>query len=192
MRNSRLAPGRLIRGMLRRGHGIEVGGVNYLVPVDAKLAVDRDVEFEAVPLDRIMTALEGAKKLKLVLLDACRDNPFAPSMRRTAPPAVAENRSTAGGVITTRSVGRGLADVKVSGATLVVYAANGGQVALDGEGDDSPFAVAVIQRMATPGVEINKVFRLVRDDVMEATAGRQEPYTYGSLPAREDFYFVQK
>jgi uncharacterized caspase-like protein len=113
-------------------------------------------------------------------------------MRRTAAPAVAENRSTAGAVIATRSVGRGLADVKVSGATLVVYAAKGGQVALDGEGEDSPFAVAVIQRIATPGVEINKVFRLVRDDVMEATAGRQEPYTYGSLPAREDFYFVQK
>jgi len=174
------------------GHGIEVSGVNYLIPVDAKLAVDRDVEFEAVPLDRIMTALEGAKKLKLILLDACRDNPFAPSMRRTAAPAVAENRSTAGGVIATRSVGRGLAEVKVTGATLVVYAAKGGQVALDGEGEDSPFAVAVIQRIATPGVEINKVFRLVRDDVMEATAGRQEPYTYGSLPGREDFYFVQK
>jgi tetratricopeptide (TPR) repeat protein len=174
------------------GHGIEVSGVNYLIPVDAKLAVDRDVEFEAVPLDRIMTALEGAKKLKLILLDACRDNPFAPSMRRTAAPAVAENRSTGAGIIATRSVGCGLADVKVSGATLVVYAAKGGQVALDGEGENSPFAVAVIQRMATPGVEINKVFRLVRDDVMEATAGRQEPYTYGSLPAREDFYFVQK
>lgn len=174
------------------GHGIEVGGVNYLIPIDAKLAVDRDVEFEAVPLDRVMTALEGAKKLKLILLDACRDNPFAPTMRHTAAPAVAENRSTAGGVIATRSVGRGLADVKVSGATLVVYAAKGGQVALDGEGEDSPFAVAVIQRIATPGVEISKVFRLVRDDVMEATAGRQEPYTYGSLPGREDFFFVQK
>ncbi len=174
------------------GHGIEVGGVNYLIPVDAKLAVDRDVQFEAVPLDQIMAAMEGAKKLKLVLLDACRDNPFAPAMRRTAAPAVAESRSTAGAVIATRSVGRGLAEIKVSGATLVVYAAKGGQVALDGEGEDSPFAVAVIQRIATPGVEINKVFRLVRDDVMEATAGRQEPYTYGSLPGREDFFFVQR
>lgn len=120
------------------GHGIEVGGVNYLIPVDAKLLVDRDVQFEAVPLDQIMAALEGAKKLKLVLLDACRDNPFAPTMRRTAAPTLAENRSTAGAVIATRSVGRGLADVKVSGATLVVYAAKGGQVALDGEGEDSP------------------------------------------------------
>jgi tetratricopeptide (TPR) repeat protein len=174
------------------GHGIEVSGVNYLIPVDAKLAVDRDVQFEAVPLDQVMAALEGAKKLKLVLLDACRDNPFAPTMRHTAAPEVAENRSTAGGVIGTRSIGRGLGEIKVSGGTLVVYAAKGGEVALDGQGEDSPFAVAVIQRIATPGVEITKVFRLVRDDVMEATAGRQEPYTYGSLPGREDFYFVEK
>ncbi len=174
------------------GHGIEVNGVNYLIPVDAKLAVDRDVQFEAVPLDQIMTALEGAKKLRLILLDACRNNPFAPLMRRTAAPQVAEANTTAGGTVGTRAIGRGLGEIKVSGATLVVYAAKGGQVALDGEGDDSPFAVAVIQRIATPGVEINKVFRLVRDDVMEATAGRQEPYTYGSLPGREDFFFVGK
>jgi uncharacterized caspase-like protein len=174
------------------GHGMEVNGVNYLIPVDAKLAVDRDVEFEAVPLDQIMTALEGAKKLKLILLDACRNNPFAAQMRHTAAPEVADNRSTAGGRVGTRAIGRGLGEIKVAGATLVVYAAKHGQEALDGEGADSPFAVAVIQRIATPGVEINKVFRLVRDDVMEATAGRQEPYTYGSLPGREDFFFVAK
>jgi len=81
---------------------------------------------------------------------------------------------------------------EVAGATLVVYAAKHGQTALDGEGGNSPFAVAVVQRLATPNVEINKLFRLVRDDVMEATAGRQEPYTYGSLPGREDFFFVQR
>jgi tetratricopeptide (TPR) repeat protein len=173
------------------GHGIEVNGVNYLIPVDAKLSVDRDVQFEAIPLDQIMAALEGAKKLKLILLDACRDNPFTPQMRRTVRPEATAG-STAGGAVASRSIGRGLAEVKVSGATLVVYAAKHGQVALDGEGGDSPFAVALVQRIATPGVEINKIFRLVRDDVMEATAGRQEPYTYGSLPGREDFYFVQK
>jgi uncharacterized caspase-like protein len=173
------------------GHGIEMGGVNYLVPVDAKLALDRDVEAEAVPLDQIMTALEGAKKLKLILLDACRDNPFK-DMKRAAGPEASAARSTAGAVVATRSIGRGLGEVKVSGATLVVYAAKHGQVALDGEGGNSPFAVAVVQRLATPNVEINKLFRLVRDDVVEATAGRQEPYTYGSLPGSEDFFFVQK
>jgi uncharacterized caspase-like protein len=173
------------------GHGIEVGGVNYLVPVDAKMAVDRDIEYEAVPLSQVLRATDAAKKIKLVMLDACRDNPFAP--RKTAAPEAVVRASTAGAPIGSRSThGRGLAEVKVTGATLVVFAAKDGQVALDGDGGNSPFAVAVVQRIATPGVEINKVFRLVRDDVMEATAGRQEPYTYGSLPGKEDFFFVAK
>jgi uncharacterized caspase-like protein len=174
------------------GHGIEVNGQNYLIPTDAKLASDRDVQFEAIPLDQVMASLEGAKKLKLVLLDACRDNPFAPQMRRTAAPAPAAIAapSTAGGTVSSRSIGRGLGEVKVAGASLVVFAAKHGETALDGEGGNSPFAVAMVQRIATPGVEINKIFRLVRDDVMEATAGRQEPYTYGSLPGKEDFFFV--
>jgi tetratricopeptide (TPR) repeat protein len=174
------------------GHGIEVNGQNYLIPTDARLATDRDVQFEAIPLDQVMAALEGARKLKLVLLDACRDNPFAPRMRKTtspAPAAVAAT-STAGGSVSSRSIGRGLGEVKVQGASLVVFAAKHGETALDGEGGNSPFAVALVQRIATPGVEINKIFRLVRDDVMEATAGRQEPYTYGSLPGKEDFFFV--
>ena len=174
------------------GHGIEMGGVNYLIPVDARLATDRDMQFEAIPFDQVMASLEGARKLKLVLLDACRDNPFAPQMRKTATPDVVAAASTAGAAVGTRSIGRGLGEVKVSGATLVVYAAKQGEVALDGDGGNSPFAVAVAQRIATPGVEINKIFRLVRDDVMEATAGRQEPYTYGSLPGSEDFFFVQR
>ena len=172
------------------GHGIEVNGQNYLIPVDAKLAVDRDVQFEAIPLDQVLAALEGARKLKLVLLDACRDNPFSPQMRKTTAPDVVAANSTAGGKVGTRSIGRGLGEVKVTGASLVVFAAKHGQTALDGEGANSPFAVALVQRIATPGVEINKIFRLVRDDVMEATAGRQEPYTYGSLPGKEDFFFV--
>jgi tetratricopeptide (TPR) repeat protein len=174
------------------GHGMEVGGINYLVPVDARIAVDRDIQYEAVPLSQILNAADTAKKIKLVMLDACRDNPFTPR-KTAAPEVVAAAVSTAGAPITTRSSnGRGLAEVKVTGATLVVYAAKDGQVALDGETGNSPLAVAVTQRLATPGVEINKIFRLVRDDVMEATAGRQEPYTYGSLPGKEDFFFVAK
>jgi len=159
------------------GHGLEMGGANYLIPVDAKLSTDRDVGFETVPLDQVLSAVEGAKRLKLVLLDACRDNPFASQMRRTMATA-------------SRSIGRGLASIEPESGTLVVYAAKHGETALDGEGGNSPFAVALVQRIATPGVEINKIFRLVRDDVMEATAGRQEPYTYGSLPGKEDFFFV--
>lgn len=172
------------------GHGIEVNGQNYLIPTDAKLATDRDVQFEAVPLDQVMASLEAAKKLKLVLLDACRDNPFAPQIRRTVAPATVAALPAAVGPTGSRSIGRGLGEVKVQGASLVVFAAKHGETALDGEGGNSPFAVAMLQRIATPGVEINKIFRLVRDDVMEATAGRQEPFTYGSLPGREDFFFV--
>ncbi|MDP1883273.1 MAG: SDR family NAD(P)-dependent oxidoreductase, partial [Bradyrhizobium sp.] len=144
---------------------------------------------------QVMAAIDGARKLKLVVLDACRDNPFANASASAspAPNAVAANPSNDGTRnARTRSLGKGLGELKVQGASLVVYAAKHGQTALDGEGENSPFAVAVVQRIATPGVEINKLFRLVRDDVMEATAGRQEPYTYGSLPGREDFFFVNK
>lgn len=178
------------------GHGIEVNGTNYLIPVDAKLSVDRDVQFEAVPLDQVLASVGQAKKIKLIILDACRDNPFVPKMRKSpAPESRSASASTAGGVVGTRAVGPGLGrieDKSTGQATLVVYSAKHGQVALDGDGDNSPFAIAFVQRVATPGVEINKIFRLVRDDVMEATAGRQEPFTYGSLPGKEDFFFVAR
>jgi tetratricopeptide (TPR) repeat protein len=155
------------------GHGIEVSNTNYLIPVDAKLASDRDVTFETVPLDRVMAASEGAKGMRLVILDACRDNPFAAAMaRKTA----------------TRSVSRGLSRVEPDGGTLVVYAAKAGQVAQDGDGGNSPFVTALTSNLQKPNVEIGKLFRLVRDDVMKATNRQQEPFTYGSLPG-EDFIF---
>lgn len=171
------------------GHGVEMNGVNYLIPVDAKLATDRVLE--TVGLDQVMASMAGAKKLKLVLLDACRSNPFAAKAGQSTGRQLVVARPATGAPLNARAIGRGLAKVDVTGATLVEFAAKDGQVALDGQGGDSPFAVAVVQRIATPNVEISKVFRLVRDDVMEATAGRQEPYTYGSLPGSEDFYFVQ-
>jgi tetratricopeptide (TPR) repeat protein len=155
------------------GHGIEMNGVNYLIPVDAKLETDRDVQFEALPLEQVMSAVEGARKLRIILLDACRENPFARQMRRT---------------VATRSIGRGLAAVEPEGGTLVAYAAKHGEVALDGDGKNSPFVSAFIKHIATPGVEINKLFRLVRDDVLAATSRKQEPFVYGSLPG-EDFFF---
>lgn len=174
------------------GHGVEIGGENYLVPVDAKLATDRDVQFEAVPLVQVLASIEQAKKLRLVFLDACRDNPFASGMRRTAVSDPVPIEGGGGGGPVTRSMGRGLGRLTLGsqGGMLVFYSAKHGLTALDGEGANSPFAVAVAQRLATPGVEINKLLRLIRDDVMEATAGRQEPYTYGTLPGREEFFFV--
>src|SRR5262249_34496413 len=156
------------------GHGLEVGGLNYLVPVDATLASDRDVPFEAVPLDQVLQAVDGAHKLRLVILDACRDNPFVNTMTRSAS--------------STRSIGRGLANIEPEGATLVAYAAKHGQTALDGTGANSPFVTALIKHLDTVGLEINLLFRKVRDEVLVATGHRQEPFTYGSLPS-EPFYF---
>src|SRR5262249_28327463 len=157
------------------GHGLEVGGVNYLVPTEAKLQSDRDVGFEGVPLEQVLQAVDGARKLGLVVLDACRDNPFVKTM----------TRSLSG----TRSVGNGLANVEPEGAVLVAYAAKHGQTALDGgAGANSPFMTALLKNIETPGLEINLLFRKIRDDVMSATGKRQEPFTYGSLPA-EPFFF---
>jgi tetratricopeptide (TPR) repeat protein len=156
------------------GHGLELGGVNYMVPVDAKFASDRDVPDEGISLDRVMTAVEGAKKLRLIVVDACRNNPFLAKMKVTS---------------ATRAIGRGLALVEPSQATLVAYAAKAGSLASDGDGVNSPFAASLARRLVETGVEINKVFRLVRNDVLTATNNDQEPFVYGSLPP-DDFYFV--
>lgn len=159
------------------GHGIEMNGINYMIPTDAKLSIDRDLEFEAVPLDRLMSAVDGAKKLRLVMLDACRDNPFLNQMRRS---------------VATRSIGRGLASVEPEAGTLVVFAAKHGQVAFDGEGKNSPFVAALVKRIKTPGLEVRRLFDLVRDDVMTTTKRRQQPFSYGSVSGSEDFFFVAK
>jgi tetratricopeptide (TPR) repeat protein len=159
------------------GHGMEVAGVNYLIPIDAKLSSDRDLQFEAIPLDHVLSAVEGAKHLRLVMLDACRDNPFISQMRRS---------------VTSRSIGRGLAPVEPEPGTLVVYAAKHGETALDGDGPNSPFASSFVKRMSTPGLEVRRLFDLVRDDVLALTDRRQQPFSYGSLPGNEDFFFVSK
>ena len=155
------------------GHGIEVGGINYLIPVDAQLAFATHVDDEAIPLDRVLAKVEGAQKLRLVILDACRENPFIARM------------ASAGG---TRSVGRGLARIEPSSGVLVAYSARDGQVAQDGDGTNSPFARALLDHIGEPGLEINMLFRKVRDEVRSKTGGVQEPFTYGSLPA-ESLYF---
>ena len=156
------------------GHGIEIGGTNYLVPTDAHLRSDLDADDELIALTHVLDSVSGAKKLKLVVLDACRDNPFLHTMKRS---------------IALRSVSRGLASIRPEGGILVVYAAEDGQVAEDGDGKHSPFSEAFVRRLAEPGMEINKLFRLVTADVMTATGNRQRPYEYGSLPGAEDLYF---
>lgn len=153
------------------GHGIEVNGSNYLVPVDAVLERDIDVEDETVSLDRIGQMLEQAKRLRLIILDACRDNPFAKSMKRT---------------LATRSIGRGLAKVEIqSSDTLVAYAAKAGSTAGDGDGQNSPYTRALIEHLATPGLDVRLALGRVRDTVLKSTNNRQEPFVYGSLGGAE-------
>jgi hypothetical protein len=149
------------------GHGMEISGINHLIPVDAVLARDTDVEGETVSLDRILTLLEPAKQLRLVILDACRDNPFARTMKRT---------------LVSRGSGKGLAKVEPSSPnTLVAYAAKAGTTASDGDGEHSPFTAALIKYLPQPGLDVRLVFGYVRDEVLKATKNKQEPFIYGSL-----------
>ena len=168
----RAAAGADVAVVFYAGHGIEVDKRNYLIPVDAKLASDRDVDFEAVPLDLVLRSVEGARRLRLVILDACRNNPFVSAMQRSG---------------ATRSIGRGLARVEPGGETLVAYAAKEGTTADDGAARNSPYTTALLKHLEEPGLEIGMMFRRVRDTVLAATGGRQEPFVYGSLSS-EGFY----
>ena len=150
------------------GHGMEMDGVNYLVPVDARLESDTDVEYETVQLDRVLRATEGAA-LRMVILDACRDNPLARTMRR---------------VRATRSISRGsfgdLDEQQLLDETLVAYAAAAGTTAADGLGRNSPYTEALLTYLEQP-LEISALFRRVRGRVLETTGGRQRPHEYQSL-----------
>jgi uncharacterized protein len=154
------------------GHGIEIGGENWLIPVDAELKSDLDVEQEAISLRAVMQAVASASRLGVIILDACRNNPFAARMGRTQ---------------RTRAVERGFARVEPAGNVLVAYAAKDGTTATDGSGRNSPFTAALLRHVETPGLEINFLFRRVRDDVMAATNREQQPFVYGSL-SRETVY----
>ncbi|MDA9487751.1 caspase family protein [Bradyrhizobium sp. CCBAU 11361] len=149
------------------GHGIELDGTNYLIPTDATLERDSDVLDETIALDRALFAVDPAKKLRLVILDACRDNPFAKTMKRT---------------IASRAIGRGLAKIEpTSPNTMIAFAAKAGSTASDGDSKNSPFAAALVERLPTPGLDLRKAFGFVRDDVLKNTGNKQEPYVYGSL-----------
>lgn len=149
------------------GHGIEVDGMNYLVPTDAILERDIDTYDEAIALDRVLTVIEPARRLRLVILDACRDNPFSRTMKRT---------------LASRAVGRGLAKVEPANPnTLIAFAAKAGSTASDGGGKNSPFTAALIRHLPKPGLDMRKAFGFTRDDVLKATNNKQEPFIYGSL-----------
>jgi tetratricopeptide (TPR) repeat protein len=160
------------------GHGIEINRVNYLIPIDAKLVDDRDVNTETVSYEELLKTIGGAKALRVIILDACRVNPFKDHMRRT---------------IASRSpTDRGLAPPPdTEPGTLVIYSAKEGEVAADDvDGVNSPFARAFLAQLKVPGREVRRLFDYVRDDVLRSTNRRQLPFTYGSLPGDHDFFFV--
>src|SRR5262252_5882520 len=169
----RMAPNADMAVFYFAGHGVEIDGNNWLLPTDAQLKSDLDARTEAIGLQSAMEAVAAAKTLGLVILDACRNNPFS-SMRR-------------GGA--TRSVQvLGLAPVEPADNVLVAYAARDGTVAADGAGRNSPYAAALLKHIETPGLEVDFLFRNVRDDVMAATNNEQQPFVYGSLSSDEIYF----
>ena len=151
------------------GHGMEIGGENYLVPTDAKLATDVDVPYEAIPLNLALGAVEGARGTRLIILDACRNNPFLAKMQVGSK---------------SRSISRGLARIEPEFGTLIAYAAKEGTTADDGDVEHSPFTKAILEHIEEPGIDVEFLFREVRDSVLSQTNGGQEPYTSGSLPGK--------
>jgi len=154
------------------GHGIEINGDNGLVPVDAELKNDIDAANETIELTSLMRVLSGAKKLGLVILDACRSNQFEAKMQPER------------AIVT-----QGLGPIEPSGKVVVAYAAIDGTTAEDGVEPHSLYTATLLRHIETPGLEIDYLFRNVRDDVMEETHGQQQPYTYGS-PSGDELYLA--
>jgi len=149
------------------GHALEAGGENWLLPVDADLRTDLDIAQEAIGLNSLMQSVGRVSVLGMVILDANRSNPFAARLQRTGQ---------------TRSVDRGLARVEPTQNVLVAYASKDGTTNDDRGGRNSPYAAALLRYLESPGLDVNFMFRKVRDDVLSHTNRRQQPFVYGSLP----------
>ncbi len=146
-----------------------------LVPIDARLQREAQVRLQTLPLQTVLATMEAAVDTRIVLLDACRDNPLAQQLKRS----MAASRSSA--------VGQGLAEVRTAVGTLIAYATGPGDVASDGDGAHSPFTGALLDHIATPGLEVRQVLGRVRDEVLKQTGERQVPWDSSSL--RGEFYF---
>lgn len=159
------------------GHGVSVQGTTFLIPVDARVQAAKDIVTASVTMDQMLASVDGARKMSILILDSCRDNPF-PDVIDLRDPEVAKGLTTGKG---------GLAAPAPERGTLVAFAARDGEVAMDGDGENSPFNVALRENMVLPDLEIGLMFRQVRDDVLAATGNVQEPATYGSLPGEPFF-----
>ena len=158
------------------GHGLQVAGRNYLIPVDARLSSERDLDFDAIPLDFILRQMEIGRdnKANVVFLDACRDNPLARNLARTM-----GTRSA--------SIGSGLAQVQTGVGTFISYSTQPGNVALDGQGRNSPFTSALVKHIEEPGRNLTSLMIDVRKDVLTTTGGKQVPWDHSALTG--EFYF---
>ena len=148
------------------GHGLQVNGENYLLPVDAELAHESDLRFEAFAVSELMQQLEDPSRASIVILDACRNNPLSRSFRRASRGA---------------EVGNGLARLSAGTGSLIAFATAPGDVALDGEEEHSPFTEALLRHVRTPGLEINQLMTRIRADVYARTDGDQLPWTNSAL-----------
>lgn len=157
------------------GHGLQVDRRNWMVPVDAALESEVDLPFEGVAVDTVLDLMEQTTPTRLVFLDACRDNPLARRLARS----LGQSRSL--------QVGRGLARMNNRVGTLIAFATEPDQVALDGDGDNSPFTEALLEYIETPGLEVRQLMSRVRAAVIEKTSGQQLPLDTSALV--EDFYF---
>ena len=159
------------------GHGIEVDGENYLIPVDAELRNASDVKFETVMLQDAVSASLSVSRLSMILIDACRDNPFAKSMKGK-----------------NRSIGRGLSVVDATKSKvdqIISFAAESGEFAEDGNGDNSPYAAALVDLLGEPNLEVGKLFRKLGDSVESMTKGKQIPVTRNRLSGEDIFFVVE-
>ena len=150
------------------GHAVEVQGENYMIPVDANVGSNRDVQRQSVSLDDMLATVDRARVMRIVILDSCRDNPFGDALDLTA--AAPQPQGDAA----TRGAG-GLAAPAPDRGTLVAFAARDGQVALDGTGSNSPFALALADKMKIPGLEISLMFRQVRDERLVSRQPQRSP-----------------
>ena len=172
---ARKLPGADVALFFYAGHGMQVARQNYLIPIDAQLADETDLHFEATDLNLVLGLMEREPRVNLVFLDACRDNPLSQKLARS----MGATRSTA--------VGRGLALVDAQAGSMVVYATEPDKVALDGDGSHSPFTAALLSHMETPGLSISDMMIRVRNDVKASTHGQQVPREDSSLTS--SFYF---
>src|SRR5262245_41729192 len=156
------------------GHGVQVSGQNYLVPVDAKLTTTAALDTEMVRLDLVHRTMEREARTSILFFDACRDNPLARTLARSMGSQSPD-------------VGQGLAAIESGAGTLISFSTQPGNVALDGKGRNSPFSGALIRQLSTSNEDLNWILIAVRNDVMRQTDHRQVPWEHSALTRR--FYF---